>query len=90
YARRQATLADHLAAEGVEVRAGAGLNMWIPVDDEQRAVVALAAHSIGAAPGAPFAVDSAMGPHIRVSVGALRPTDIARVAAVIAAAAAPL
>ena len=58
YRERRATLASMLAEHGVTVEPGVGLNMWIPVEDEQRAVVALAAHGVGVAPGGPFRVDS--------------------------------
>ncbi|MFT5204462.1 MAG: DNA-binding transcriptional MocR family regulator [Candidatus Aldehydirespiratoraceae bacterium] len=89
YSRRRAALVAALAAHGIGVSIGAGLNLWIPVPDEQRAVVALAAHGIGVAPGAPFCVGPGDGPHIRVSIGTLRPADIEWVAATIAVAGDP-
>ena len=65
---------------------GAGLNVWVPVADEQRAVVALAAYGIGVAPGAPFHPTPSDDHHIRVSIGTLR-SDAAKVAETIASAA---
>lgn len=86
YGRRRAALVAALADHGIDVATGVGLNLWVPVNDEQRVVVALAAHSIGVAPGAPFAVGDQAAPHIRVSIGTLRADDIEWVAATIAAA----
>ena len=80
YQRRRDRLRACLAENGITVNDGVGLNMWIPVDDEQRAVVALAAHSIGVAPGAPFRVGESSGDHVRLSVGTLTDADISRVA----------
>ena len=53
YARRRSRLTRELAAHGVDIPAGDGLNVWIPVADEATALVALASRGIGAAPGAP-------------------------------------
>jgi DNA-binding transcriptional MocR family regulator len=69
YAERRATLTAALDEHGVAPAPGAGLNLWIAVADEQRAVVALAANGIGVAPGAPFRVERSAG-NIRVSLGA--------------------
>ncbi len=91
YALRRSTLSNQLAQLGVVVPPGVGLNMWVPVHDEQRAVVALAAHGVGVAPGGPFRVGEATQQHLRVSVGSLGddPATIADVAATIANAAQP-
>jgi len=86
YRRRRAELGALLATHGVHVTPGAGLNMWIPVGDEQRTVVALAAHGIGVAPGQPFRVNASDQHHVRLSVGALR-GDLSEIAETIAAAA---
>ncbi len=86
YATRRRMFEDALIAHGVAVGHGHGLNVWVPVEDEQRAVVALAAHGIGVAPGAPFRLASD-GAHIRVSIGTLptdRVTDVAGTVAAIA------
>ncbi len=86
YARRRSELTTHLAEHGVDAEPGVGLNMWVPVVDEQRAVVALAAYGIGVAPGSPFHVEPPDQHHIRVSIGTMR-DDITRVAETIALAA---
>lgn len=73
YAARRRHIVDGLRAQGIGLRSAEGLNLWIPVGNEQRAVVALALNGIGVAPGAPFNVDSGMPTnHIRISVGNAR------------------
>lgn len=85
------TRRDHvcagLAVHGIDVHSFAGLNLWIPVANEQRSVLALALVGIGVAPGAPFSVDSSAPPnHLRVSLGNAR-TDLDHVVEAIATAA---
>ena len=89
YQARRRAFAEHLAGHGIEVASGVGLNMWIPVEDEQRTVVALVAHGIGVAPGRPFRVADDGAQHIRLSTGTLADDDMSRVAATIAAVAGP-
>lgn len=73
YAERRRSLTDGLRVHGVDVASAGGLNVWIPVANEQRAVVALALQGIGVAPGAPFNVAVGVPTnHIRVSVGNAR------------------
>lgn len=69
YARRRAAVVDGLAAAGIAVGGTDGLNIWVPVLDEQAAVVRLASRGIGVTPGAPFAVGGEPDAHIRVTVG---------------------
>ncbi|MEM9132487.1 MAG: aminotransferase class I/II-fold pyridoxal phosphate-dependent enzyme [Actinomycetota bacterium] len=70
YERRRGVLSSVLAEHGVEVRPGAGLNLWIPVVDEQVALINLATRGVGAAPGMPFRTGHRpTDPHLRVSVG---------------------
>lgn len=69
YVRRRASWVDALEARGVAVGGGAGINLWVPVEDEQNALVALAANGVGAAPGTPFCVNPSSDSHIRVSIG---------------------
>lgn len=75
YARRRSRLTRELAAHGVDIPAGDGLNVWIPVADEATALVALASRGIGAAPGAPFAARPGQRPHLRVTAGLLGGDD---------------
>ena len=76
YLVRRRTLVDALDRAGVTVDTnGSGLNLWIPVDDERDAVVALAASGIGAAPGGPFQVGDGGGDHIRLTISRVTDPD---------------
>ena len=83
YARRRSLLLSALAAHGVPATADDGINMWLPVEDQQYAMVTLAAHGIAVAPGAPFLVSPGSPDHVRVTVGLIRDgfDDIARILA---------
>jgi DNA-binding transcriptional MocR family regulator len=72
YARRRSLLCTALAGRGVTASADDGINMWVPVEDQQVAMVTLAAHGIGVAPGAPFLVSPVAGDHVRLTVGLVR------------------
>jgi hypothetical protein len=61
-------MVTELAKRGIEVGGSDGINIWIPVADEQSAMVALASRGIGVAPGRPFAANG-LAPHIRVTTG---------------------
>ncbi|MEV6846877.1 aminotransferase class I/II-fold pyridoxal phosphate-dependent enzyme [Actinoplanes sp. NPDC051411] len=69
YASRRAALLTELAERGVEATCADGINLWLTVDDQQIAMVALAAHGIAVAPGAPFCVTPLRSDHVRVTVG---------------------
>lgn len=69
YARRRRLITTGLAASGIELPPGEGLNIWLPVADEQAALLSLASAGIGAAAGIAFAVGPGMTPHLRVTVG---------------------
>lgn len=71
YARRRQALVESLDSHGLVVGGSSGINIWIPVIDEQFALISLAAHGIGAAPGTPFKVSPTAQQHIRVSTGQL-------------------
>ena len=71
YARRRSEFVAALAAEGIDVPGGDGLNVWVPVHDEAAALVRLAARGIGVAPGRPFGVQSGDSGHVRVTAGLL-------------------
>jgi DNA-binding transcriptional MocR family regulator len=87
YAARRKHIVMGLRAHGIEMRDAEGLNLWIPVANEQRAVVALALNGVGVAPGAPFNVDTgAPTNHIRISVGNARGDLDELVAAIVVAA----
>jgi DNA-binding transcriptional MocR family regulator len=69
YASRRAALLTRLAERGVAATAADGINLWLAVDDQQIAMVTLAAHGVAVAPGAPFCVTPLRSDHVRVTVG---------------------
>lgn len=69
YATRRAALLTALHERGVTATAADGINLWMTVDDQQIAMVALAAHGIAVSPGAPFCVTPLGSDHVRVTVG---------------------
>jgi DNA-binding transcriptional MocR family regulator len=81
--RRTAMLAA-LATHGIEAAASSGLNVWVPVPDETRAVTGLLQAGFAVAPGARFRVRS--GPAVRVTVADLALSEVPAVSAAIAAA----
>ncbi|GAB2965777.1 aminotransferase class I/II-fold pyridoxal phosphate-dependent enzyme [Amycolatopsis acidiphila] len=88
YAARREALARALRAEGVGAVPGDGLGLWVPVADETRALMSLAAHGVSVAPGSHCHSRPAAAGHLHVTVGGL-PDDAARtfaVAGLIAAA----
>ncbi|WP_433831858.1 GntR family transcriptional regulator [Actinoplanes sp. CA-015351] len=86
YALRRRLITTGLAASGISLPPGEGLNIWLPVADEQAALLSLASAGIGAAAGTAFAVGPGMQPHLRVTVG-LVATDHDEVSAQLARAA---
>ncbi|GAA2639703.1 GntR family transcriptional regulator [Paractinoplanes durhamensis] len=85
YARRRALVLDGLREAGINLPPGDGLNIWLPVADEQSALITLASAGIAAAAGAAF-TPSGGPPHLRLTVGLIT-TDHAAVAARLATAA---
>lgn len=85
YSARRASLFDALVERGLTLTLSTGLNLWVPVRDEQRAMIALAAVGVGVAPGHPFQIE-ATAPHIRLTVSTLD-HDFDRVADAVADAA---
>jgi DNA-binding transcriptional MocR family regulator len=69
YAARRTALLTRLRDRGVTATAADGINLWMAVDDQQMAMVSLAAQGIAVAPGAPFCVTPLAGEHVRVTVG---------------------
>ena len=69
YARRRHLVTAGLASAGITVPPGEGLNIWLPVADEQAALLSLASAGIGAAAGTAFTVGPAGPPHLRLTVG---------------------
>jgi DNA-binding transcriptional MocR family regulator len=72
YGRRRSALLAALAARNVTASGADGINLWLNVADQQRAMLTLAAHGVAVAPGAPFEVTPLGHDHIRVTVGLVR------------------
>ena len=68
YARRRHRVVTALNAAGLDLPAGDGINLWLPVADEQAALLSLAGDGIAAAAGTAFTVGGGT-PHLRVTVG---------------------
>ncbi|MET0417499.1 MAG: GntR family transcriptional regulator [Actinoplanes sp.] len=68
YARRRHLVVQGLHAAGVSLPPGDGLNIWLPVADEQAALISLASAGIAAAAGTAFTTTPG-SPHLRVTVG---------------------
>jgi DNA-binding transcriptional MocR family regulator len=84
YATRRAALLDALAARGIRAHGRSGLNVWVPVPEEARAVTALADAGWAVRAGERYRLRSA--PAVRVTVATLRPGEAERIAAALAAA----
>jgi DNA-binding transcriptional MocR family regulator len=87
YGERRERFLAALAAEGIEVEAPAGINVWIPVPDEAHVAQALLARGWAVSPGAPFRLQSERA--IRVTVSTLREDEAAPLAEALADALQP-
>lgn len=88
YHGRQRALCTALARHGLTLPPGDGLNLWVPVRDEQAALGKLEAAGVRVARGRPFLAEPARSRgFVRVTAGVLRPDDVEHVAAALAEAA---
>ena len=87
YAARRRALVDALGAHGLAAHGRSGLNVWIPVPDEDAVVRALIAEGYSVAAGGAFRLSSA--PAVRVTTAGLSVDQAGRVADAIAAAVKP-
>jgi DNA-binding transcriptional MocR family regulator len=67
YAARRAALVNNLSEHGVRVEGHDGINLWIPVPDEQSTLIGLAVRGVSAAPGSPFLLHRGRPEYIRVT-----------------------
>jgi DNA-binding transcriptional MocR family regulator len=74
YERRREALRTELVALGVPARGRTGINVWVPVPDETRAVTSLRDAGYAVAPGSLYRL--ATGPGIRITVSPLDDVDI--------------
>jgi DNA-binding transcriptional MocR family regulator len=81
YAFRASHFREALIDLGVDPSPGDGINVLVPVDDEQSTLVNLAAAGIRVAPGGPFRAVKGNVPAIRVTTAAL-PTDADRISTI--------
>lgn len=84
YRRRREAMRSALLAEGFETSAASGLNIWVPIPDEQTAVAALAEAGYAARAGSAFR--QAAGPAVRLTISRLPPEEAPAVAAALAGA----
>lgn len=85
YDRRRAALVEALAVRGVQAHGRTGINVWVPVPDETRAVTHLRDSGFAVAPGHMFR--QASPPGIRVTTATLQPSEVDGLADAIAEAA---
>ena len=83
YAIRREAVVAILRSEGIDASGDDGINVWIAVERENDALLALAARGIGASPGSPFTVGEHTTDHIRVTVAEL-PATAAEIAPIVA------
>ncbi|MCC6270878.1 MAG: aminotransferase class I/II-fold pyridoxal phosphate-dependent enzyme [Microbacteriaceae bacterium] len=86
YFSRQKAFAEALRALGMNIRQADGINAWIPVDDEHRAIMQLSARGIRVAGGASFFATEPAQDFVRVTAGVID-GEVVAVAHAIAAAA---
>ena len=87
YARRRRGLVEALAAHGLTTAGASGLNLWVPVPEEQSTVRSLLAAGWAVAAGEAYR--RAAGPGIRVTIATLTPGEARSLAAALAAALTP-
>ncbi|WP_067689780.1 aminotransferase-like domain-containing protein, partial [Nocardia jejuensis] len=88
YRARAEALRKALARHDIRIPRRDGINLWLPVADENAAMISLAAAGIKPAPGGPFEVtDHPHTDHLRLTVAALHDAEISEVAGHLATAA---
>ncbi len=74
YRDRRERMIEALDAQGMRVTSRSGLNVWIPVDDEQMAVESVRAAGYAIRAGTPYRISSRPG--VRVTVAGLSDMDL--------------
>jgi DNA-binding transcriptional MocR family regulator len=87
YARRRRALCEALAARGLTATGKTGINVWVEVPDETRAVGLLRDRGYAVAPGSLFRV--AAPPGIRITISSLEEAEVPVLADTVAAAVHP-
>jgi len=87
YTERREALIHALEKRGIAAHGRSGLNVWIPVPDEDRTLALLAERGWAVRGGERYRVKSP--PAVRVSIATLKPAEASRLAADLAAALRP-
>ncbi|MFC8527682.1 aminotransferase class I/II-fold pyridoxal phosphate-dependent enzyme [Nocardia sp. NPDC057227] len=89
--QRRSALARRLVARGIGVAEGEGLTLWVPVDDEERAIAVLRGNDIAVGAGSDCYIDRPERAHLQIGTAALPddPELVDELAEFIAAAASP-
>lgn len=87
YAGRRARLLSALDSHGILARGATGLNVWVPVPDEDAVIAALLATGWAVGAGRRHRIEGA--PAVRITISTLRPAEADRLAADLAAAMRP-
>ena len=87
YAGRRRALLAALEEQGIAATGASGLNVWVPLADEEGAAAGLLAAGWAVTPGARFRIASA--PAIRITTATLRPPEARALAADLARVFAP-
>ena len=87
YISRREAMLDALAAAGVEAAGASGLNVWVPVADEDAVVRALLAAGYSISAGAAFRLATPSA--VRITTATVTPEEAPAIAAAVAAAVRP-
>ena len=87
YARRRRALCHALRARGLEAEGATGINTWVRVRDETRAIGLLRDFGYAVAPGSIFRINTPPG--VRITISPLDDADIPALADAVATAARP-
>jgi DNA-binding transcriptional MocR family regulator len=88
YETRRRALVAALAERGLGTGGRSGINVWVPVPDETRAVTALRDAGYGVAPGSLYRLASPPG--VRITVSGLALADVGRLADAVIRAVGPV
>jgi DNA-binding transcriptional MocR family regulator len=83
YTERRTALLEALDTHGIAASGATGLNVWVPVPEEDAAIAGLATRGWAVAGGERFRL--ATGPAVRITVASLPPASARRLAADVAA-----
>jgi DNA-binding transcriptional MocR family regulator len=87
YVSRREAMLTALAAVGIEAHGASGLNVWVPVPDEDAVVRALLASGYSISAGAAFRL--ATPPAVRITTATVEPSEAPQIAGAIASAVRP-